>query len=252
MKRKNKIILFIIIIALIIILVLIEVFRVRKKNIETFGGEYQESKACPNCDWIFVSEGNYDDSDHWDYCLHCGTVFNKEPHSKYTQSVTYPSRDLESGYCYGTIEKCSGCNWHKPIEQTKHEWKDGGYVDPNTEKWVETGDGWYTEGTPTCTEGATARRECRNCTYNETRSIPALGHNYTKYEDIGDGKNHKATCSRCGYVATEAHTLKDVNETQTCVTPEATGKQCTKCNYKTFSETKKATGHKYGIGTHSY
>lgn len=244
MKRKNKIILFSIIIALIIILVLIEVFRVRKKNIETIGGEEQNymSLLCPSCKSPLTSTG-YDETDHWGYCHSCGNVYDKSPHNKRINEYLRNRSDV----CYYD-EYCTSCSYEKGAHS--HEWEDGGYVDPNTGKWVVTGDGWYTQGTPTCTEGATARRECKNCGYSETETIPALGHNYTKYEDIGDGKNHKATCSRCGYVATEAHTLKDVNESQTCVTPEAAGKQCTKCNYKTFSETKKPTGHKYGIGTH--
>jgi len=214
MKKKNKIILISIIIALIIILVLIEVFRVRKKNIETSGGEYQQAKtACPECGKgeLRISYEKYPVAPH-----------------------------LMTDECYGTIETCSNC-WHwRSYDVHPHEWK------------KSENNGWETSGKQTCTEGETARRECRNCGYYQTENIPALGHNYTKYEDIGDGKNHRATCSRCGYVATEAHTLKDVNYSQTCVTPEGAGKQCTKCNYKNFTETKKATGHKFGIGTHSY
>lgn len=207
MKRKNKIILFSIIIALIIILVLIEVFRVRKKNIETIGGEYQQAKtACPECGKgeLRISYEKYPVAPH-----------------------------LMTDECYGTIETCSNCWYWRSYDVHPHEFGD-----------------WETSGKQTCTEGQVAKRVCKNCGYDETDSKPALGHNYTKYEDIGDGKNHKAICSRCGYVATEAHTLKDVNYSQTCVTPEGAGKQCTKCNYKNFTETKKPTGHKYGIGTH--
>lgn len=213
MKKKNKIILISIIIALIIILVLIEVFRVRKKNIETSGGEYQQAKtACPKCGkgYLIVYKAE-----------------NRDPH-------------LHTDQCYATVEKCSECFYWNSYDAHPHEWK------------KSENNGWETSGEQTCTEGVTAIRECRNCSYYETETIPALGHDYTKYEDIGDGKKHRATCSRCGYVATEAHTLKDVNYSQTCVTPEGAGKQCTKCNYKNFTETKKATGHKFGIGTHSY
>ena len=95
--------------------------------------------------------------------------------------------------------------------------------------------------------------ECLDCGYNDYGTIPPQGHDYSKYENIDDAQNHKAICSRCGDTITETHTFnKDVNDTQTCVTPEAIGKQCTKCNYRNVSETKKPTGHKFGIGTHSY
>ena len=204
MKKKNKIILISILIVLIILLVLIEVFRVRKKNIETSGGEYQYSKTeCPSCKkgYLRSYEAN-----------------NRDSH-------------LHSDQCSATIEMCSECPYWRASNVKAHEYKD-----------------WYIDKSPTCTEKGTKKRECKNCSYYQTESIPALGHKYAEYEEIDDG--HKATCSRCEYVLIEAHTLEDVNESQTCVTPEALGERCTKCSYKNFLETKLPTGHKFGIGSH--
>ena len=90
-----------------------------------------------------------------------------------------------------------------------------------------------------------------DCGYKDSGTEPPLGHDYTKYENIGDSQKHKAICSRCGDEITEAHTFKDVKEDQTCVTPEAVGERCTKCKYDNLTITQNATGHKFGIGSHT-
>lgn len=248
MKNKNKIILISIVIVLIIILVLIEVFRVRKKEVETIEGEYQQSKDCPECEWITVYK-EYDGSNHWMHCIHCGNDFDVEAHNKHTEKKEYPY--FSSDICWGNVELCYGCGWSNILDTHKHEhWKAAGYYD-NNGVWHETSaDEWDQSGQATCTEKEEHRRECADCTFVETTTIGPLGHDYSKYENIDDAQNHKAICSRCGDTITEAHTFEDVKDTQTCVTPEAIGKQCTKCNYKNVSETKKPTGHKFGIGTH--
>lgn len=246
MKRKNKIILISIIIVLIIILVLIEVFRVRKKNIETFGGEEQNymSVWCPSCkSWNI--ESCYDENDHWEHCNNCGNVFNKSSHNKRIHE--YLRND--SAVCYYD-EYCTGCNWKKGTPHS-HEWLGGGYEDPVTHEWIKNGDGYEMGSEPTCTQSGYLKRECRNCHYEDTSSLSALGHQYSKIEDMHNG-THRLTCSVCGTETIEAHKLIAVNEEQSCVTPEAVGKQCTICNYNTLSVTKNATGHKFGIGTHSY
>ena len=60
---------------------------------------------------------------------------------------------------------------------------------------------------PTCTEPGFTTYLCQNCgaTYTDYE-VPALGHDYS-YTDNGD--THTIFCSRCDYVAEEAHTFTD-------------------------------------------
>ncbi len=73
---------------------------------------------------------------------------------------------------------------------------------PLGHQWGE----WYEVQHPTCTEQGVMHRDClRMCgaTDEQTKSIPALGHNYV-YTSDNDGVHHTVTCSRdCGYKAVE-------------------------------------------------
>lgn len=60
---------------------------------------------------------------------------------------------------------------------------------------------WQVTKEPTCTEKGEEKRECLNCDEDETREIPALGHDWSEelYYKVKDGKLYSyRKCNRCG------------------------------------------------------
>ena len=77
---------------------------------------------------------------------------------------------------------------------------------------------WATVTDPTCETEGLERRYCLHtdetdeylaCTYEETRPIPALTHDFGEWTDTGDGENHSRECSRGDKTETEAHDWDD-------------------------------------------
>ncbi len=108
-------------------------------------------------------------------CSHCGDSYTDSYTAalghNYTSHVTAATCTAQ-GY---TTHVCSRCG--------------NSYVDAYTTALGHSYGAWTTATAATCTAAGTERRACSRCGSAETRSVSALGHNYT----LSTG-----TCSRCG------------------------------------------------------
>ena len=119
---------------------------------------------------------------------------------------------------------------------------------------------WQTTVNPTCTEGGEMIRSCSVCGAEETKTIDALGHDYSdqwtidkEADCVNDGSKSRH-CSRCDaktdvtVIEAKGHTeVVDKAVAATCTADGYTeGKHCSVCNAVIKAQEKiAATGHKY-------
>ena len=119
---------------------------------------------------------------------------------------------------------------------------------------------WRTTVKPTCTEGGEMIRSCSVCGAEETKTIDALGHDYSdrwtvdeEADCVNDGSKSRH-CSRCDaktdvtVIEAKGHTeVVDKAVAATCTADGYTeGKHCSVCNAVIKAQEKiAATGHKY-------
>ena len=119
---------------------------------------------------------------------------------------------------------------------------------------------WRTTVKPTCTEGGEMIRSCSVCGAEETKTIDALGHDYSdqwtvdeEADCVNDGSKSRH-CSRCDaktdvtVIEAKGHTeVVDKAVAATCTADGYTeGKHCSVCNAVIVAQEKiAATGHKY-------
>ena len=119
---------------------------------------------------------------------------------------------------------------------------------------------WRTTVKPTCTEGGKMIRSCSVCGAEETKTIDALGHDYSdqwtvdeEADCVNDGSKSRH-CSRCDaktdvtVIEAKGHTeVVDKAVAATCTADGYTeGKHCSVCNAVIKAQEKiAATGHKY-------
>ena len=119
---------------------------------------------------------------------------------------------------------------------------------------------WQTTVKPTCTEGGEMIRSCSVCGAEETKTIDALGHDYSEQwtvdeeaDCVNDGSKSRH-CSRCDaktdvtVIEAKGHTeVVDKAVAATCTADGYTeGKHCSVCNAVIVAQEKiAATGHKY-------
>ena len=119
---------------------------------------------------------------------------------------------------------------------------------------------WRTTVNPTCTEGGEMKRSCSVCGAEETKTIDALGHDYSdqwtvdeEADCVNDGSKSRH-CSRCDaktdvtVIEAKGHTeVVDKAVAATCTADGYTeGKHCSVCNAVIKAQEKIAvTGHKY-------
>ena len=119
---------------------------------------------------------------------------------------------------------------------------------------------WRTTVNPTCTEGGEMIRSCSVCGAEETKTIDALGHDYSdrwtvdeEADCVNDGSKSRH-CSRCDaktdvtVIEAKGHTeVVDKAVAATCTADGYTeGKHCSVCNAVIKAQEKiAATGHKY-------
>ena len=119
---------------------------------------------------------------------------------------------------------------------------------------------WQTTVKPTCTEGGEMIRSCSVCGVEETKTIDALGHDYSdrwtvdeEADCVNDGSKSRH-CSRCDaktdvtVIEAKGHTeVVDKAVAATCTADGYTeGKHCSVCNAVIKAQEKiAATGHKY-------
>ena len=133
---------------------------------------------------------------------------------------------------------------------------------------------WEQTKAATCTSAGVEKRKCSNffyrtgdnfvCNYSETRTVPALGHDYRDVEakeptctEPGNTKGKK--CSRCGHfhsgkvIPALGHDL--VQHGAQAATCTAVGwdayVSCSRCNYSTYAE-KAALGHDWGDAAYTW
>ena len=112
------------------------------------------------------------------------------------------TKGSESRHC----TRCDATTDSREIEATGHTWI-----------------GWETLLEPTCTVEGMRKRTCMVCGEEESDSIPALGHDFTKWGY--DDEYHWKICSRCGSISeTTAHVYDEFEQCE-CgtikVTPES-------------------------------
>ena len=119
---------------------------------------------------------------------------------------------------------------------------------------------WRTTVKPTCTEGGEMIRSCSVCGAEETKTIDALGHDYSdqwtvdeEADCVNDGSKSRH-CSRCDaktdvtVIEAKGHTeVVDKAVAATCTKTGLTeGKHCSVCSTVIVAQEKiAATGHKY-------
>ena len=119
---------------------------------------------------------------------------------------------------------------------------------------------WQTTVNPTCTEDGEMIRSCSVCGAEETKTIDALGHDYSEQwtvdeeaDCVNDGSKSRH-CSRCDaktdvtVIEAKGHTeVVDKAVAATCTADGYTeGKHCSVCNAVIKAQEKiAATGHKY-------
>ena len=112
------------------------------------------------------------------------------------------TKGSESRHC----TRCDATTDSREIEATGHTWGE-----------------WATLTEPTCIDEGLRRHICEVCGEEDTDSIPALGHDFTKWGY--DDEYHWKICSRCGSISeTTAHVYDEFEQCE-CgtikVTPES-------------------------------
>lgn len=114
----------------------------------------------------------------------------------------------------------------------------------NEHDWSE----WtYVEGqAPDCTHGGLEKRVCRDCGEEEQRAVEALGHDWSEYSNIGDGK-HERLCKRenCGFSEQEECEFESEVKAPTCQTGGYTEHRCKLCNFSYRDGETETAGHSY-------
>ena len=118
--------------------------------------------------------------------------------------------------------------------------------------------GWKTTKAATCTKKGTSTRTCTKCGANETKDIPATGHNWKETSRTAatctkDGViNYKCTNSGCnetkketGAKATGHAWVKGTAVAPTCTSKGYTNYTCSKCGEVKQDDWKNALGHSY-------
>ena len=136
----------------------------------TEGEAVEENRSEASC----TEDGGFDSVI---YCEVCGEELSRERTVIAAAGHDYTARVMAAtctarGY---TTHTCSRCG--------------NSYVDAYTTALGHSYGAWTTTTAATCTAAGTERRTCSRCGSAETRSVSALGHNYT----LSTG-----TCSRCG------------------------------------------------------
>lgn len=133
---------------------------------------------------------------------------------------------------------------------------------------------WEQTKAATCTSAGVEKRKCSNrfyragdnfvCNYSETRTVPALGHDYRDVEAkeptcTEPGNTEGKKCSRCGHfhsgkvIPALGHDL--VQHGAQAVTCTTVGWDayvtCSRCNYTTYAE-KAALGHDWGDAAYTW
>ncbi len=133
---------------------------------------------------------------------------------------------------------------------------------------------WKQTKAATCTSAGVEKRKCSNCfyragddyqcDYSETRTVPALGHDYQNVEAkeptcTEPGNTAGKKCKRCGHmhsgkvIPALGHDL--VQHGAQAATCTAVGWDayvtCSRCNYTTYAE-KAALGHDWGDATYTW
>lgn len=112
-------------------------------------------------------------------------VISKKDHTESDWIIDLAPTCTEEGSRHTECTECGAVITTKAIHATGHTWSD------------------FTEVTaPTCDEQGEEERTCSVCAEVETRSIPALGHNYVEVVDLEatcteEGSKHQE-CSVCG------------------------------------------------------
>lgn len=143
------------------------------------------------------------------YCSRCDTEFGRnvikaKGHTKETVSG-YGATCTTAGLTDGV--KCSVCGITLTAQTT---------IPARGHKFESD---WTVYKAPTCTAPGVERRYCSNCSYYESRSVPATGHSYTS-------KVTPATCEEGGY----------------------TTYTCSKCGHSYRSDETDPNGHFWGVG----
>ena len=181
------------------------------------------------------------------YCSRCDTEFGKhvikaKGHTKETVSG-YGATCMTAGLTDGV--KCSVCGVTLTAQTT---------IPALGHKFESD---WAEYKAPTCTSPGTERRYCSNCSYYESRSVPATGHSYTSKvtpATCTKGGYTTYTCSKCGH----SYTANETDATghnfvggwvtvtaPTCTHRGSEKRTCLSCGY---SETREvaALGHDWG------
>jgi len=166
------------------------------------------------------------------------TVVITAPGHDYTSVVTAPTC-TEGGY---TTYTCSRCDDSYTADKTEALGHDFG-------EWTET-------TASSCTEKGEETRYCSRCDETETRTIDALGHDYTAVvtaPTCTEGGYTTYTCTRCGdiYTADETnalgHDFGEWTETTpaTCTEDGTETRECLRCD-AVETRTVDAFGHTPG------
>ncbi len=135
---------------------------------------YQESAGHVH-DWS--QEWSSDGESHWHTCSGCGEIKDKASHSGGEANCSAKAKCTVCGREYGQLDS------------EKHDFAAEFTVDK----------------APTCTEKGEKSKHCVRCgAVTEVTEIPALGHEYGKWEK-NDGQTHKKVCKTCGDTDTQEH-----------------------------------------------
>lgn len=167
----------------------------------------------------------HNDTKHWYKCDNCDLTTTPENHYGGTATCTEPKHCELCGVVYG-----------EPLGHTLGEWK--------------------TVTPATCTEKGLEKRSCADCDYEETRDIPALGHDLIHHDAKTStcteiGWNEYDTCSRCDYstyneIPKLGHDYKSTVTPPTCTEKGFTTYTCSRCNDSYVSDYTDTLGHTNG------
>ncbi|MEE3480757.1 MAG: Ig-like domain-containing protein [Lachnospiraceae bacterium] len=101
----------------------------------------------------------------------------------------------------------------------------------------------------TCTEKGSKKVTCTTCGYSKTVEIPALGHVYGEWKDLGNGKHQRTCLNNASHIENGDHAFGP--ETTTPATCTTDGHKTSTCNVcgATKTESIAALGHNYGAWT---
>lgn len=161
-------------------------------------------------------------------CLECGDSYVESlpplGHT-YTTLVTAPTC-TNRGYTTYTCIRCNHTYTADYKEPLGHAYGD-----------------WYIDSNPNCTENGSKHRQCARCQYNDTVSIPALGHTYTDTVVLPSCTAQGYTlhqCTVCPYNYKNNYTAKIphaygqwIVDTEATVLAEGSHHHiCTVCDYR--------------------